>query len=586
VSRGREEPTSRRDERRLYRRIFEETRGFRPRILVLAGVGLLSTPLALLMPMPVKIVVDSVLDDRPLPGPIDWALPAAITDAPGVLLVFAAALQVAVVAALYVQAAANLVLMTSVGEHITLRLQSRMLDHVQQLSFAFHDERGTADSLYRIRYDAQNVQALPVGLVPLGAAIVTFFAMVVVIVQIDVPLALIALAISPPLYLATELQRRRMLPKYTEEKELESSVHTIVQEVLTAFRVVKAFGRERHETERFAAQSRRGVLARVRLRLEEGAFDLVVAVTTAVGTALVLYVGVQGVQQGRLSLGELLLVIGYLTLLYGPLQEVSGTLARLQEDVASSQRVYELLDERPQVTDRPNAHPIERARGRFTLDGVSFGYDPDRPVLRDVTFAIPAGSRVGISGRTGAGKTTLVSLLTRFYDPTEGRIRLDSYDLRYYRLADLRAQFAIVLQDPVLFATSVAENVRYARPDASDDEVLAAIAAAGAEEFVSGLPHGVDTLVGERGMRLSGGERQRISIARAFLKDAPILILDEPTSSVDTETERAIMGTMRELMEGRTTFMIAHRLSTLEICDLRLHLEDGKAELMDIEYSA
>jgi ATP-binding cassette subfamily B protein len=268
--------------------------------------------------------------------------------------------------------------------------------------------------------------------------------------------------------------------------------------------------------------------------------------------------------------------MGYLAQLYGPLRTVAQTTAKLERGLAGAQRAFQILDAVPEVVERPDARGIARSRGHIDLRGVSFAYDGENDVLHDISFDVPTGSRLGLAGRTGAGKTTLVSLLVRFYDPRRGSILIDGVDLRDYRIADLRNQFAIVLQEPVLFSSSIQENIAYARPGATETEIVQAAKAAHADEFISELPDGYDTLVGERGMRLSGGERQRISLARAFLKDAPILILDEPTSSVDMKTEALIMESMQRLMAGRTTIMIAHRLSTLENCDLRVQLESGR----------
>jgi ATP-binding cassette subfamily B protein len=290
----------------------------------------------------------------------------------------------------------------------------------------------------------------------------------------------------------------------------------------------------------------------------------------------VLFLATWHVQTGRISLGELFLVMSYLAMLYTPLQTVSQSVASLQGSLVSAARAFELLDQVPEVVEKENAQPLSRARGDISLEDVSFAYTPGRPALRGVSFHVPAGSRVGIEGTTGAGKSTLMSLLLRLYDPTEGRISLDGVDLRDLKVRDLRSQFAIVLQDPVLFSSNIADNIAYANPEATREEIVAAAEAANAHEFISRLPNGYETEVGERGVQLSGGERQRISLARAFLKDSPILILDEPTSSVDTKTESAILEAVERLMHGRTTFMIAHRLTTLDICDMRIRIDHGK----------
>jgi ATP-binding cassette subfamily B protein len=395
----------------------------------------------------------------------------------------------------------------------------------------------------------------------------------------------VALVISPFLFFFSGTYNRRMRGRYWDVKQMESRALKVVQEVLTAVRVVKAFGREDNEQERFVRQSSEGMRARIRLSFAEGAFGLLVNLTTAVGTALVLFIGIRNVLTGILTLGELLIVIAYLSQLYGPLKTISQKVATLQSSLASAQRAFELLDEVPEVVERPNARSLKRAVGAIEFRNVSFAYDGKNPVLHNVSFLIDAGTRVGIVGRTGSGKTTLVGLLTRFYDPSAGQILLDGVDLRDYKLADLRNQFAIFLQEPVLFSTSVAENIAYAHDSASEREIVAAAKAANAHEFVVGLPDGYDTLVGERGMQLSGGERQRIALARAFLKDAPILILDEPTSSVDMKTEAGIMEAMERLMKGRTTFMIAHRPSTLENYDILLVIEDGQLITMTSDVS-
>jgi ATP-binding cassette subfamily B protein len=339
--------------------------------------------------------------------------------------------------------------------------------------------------------------------------------------------------------------------------------------------VVKAFGREDHEEARFIRRSDKGMWARIRLEFMEGTFGILIALITAAGTAAVVFIGIEAIKSGTLTRGDLLLVMGYLTQLYAPLKTMSKKVASMQSHLVGAERAFALLDETPDVVERPDARRLLRARGAMVFDDVSFAYEAERPVLRNISLRIAPGTRLGITGATGAGKTTLVNLLTRFYDPTAGRISLDGVDLRDYKLADLRNQFAIVLQEPVLFSTSIAENISYARPEATQSEIIEAARAANVHDFIRLLPQGYGTLVGERGMRLSGGERQRISIARAFLKDAPILILDEPTSSIDLNTEAAIVEAIERLINRRTTFIIAHRTSTLRYCDQVLRIDSG-----------
>jgi ATP-binding cassette subfamily B protein len=374
---------------------------------------------------------------------------------------------------------------------------------------------------------------------------------------------------------------RRLRNEWHALKEFESSALKVLQEVLSALRVVKAFGKEDVEKERLVDVATQGMRAHVQVVATKARFDGFVGLIGAAGTAAVLITGVMQVQSGALTLGELLLVLAYLTHLYGPIEVVVGQMGNLQSSLASAERALALLDTVSEVIERPNARAIGRAAGSIEFRRVSFTYGNGHPVLDRVSFLAPAGTRVGLIGPTGAGKTTLVNLMTRLYDPADGGILLDGVDLRDYRLADLRNQFAIVIQEPVLFSKTIEENIAYARPGATRDEIVAAAQQAHAHEFIMGLPDGYGTRVGERGMRLSGGERQRVSLARAFLKDAPILILDEPTSSVDMKTEALIMAALERLMHGRTTFIIAHRPSTLRTCDIVLVLEDGRLRTVD-----
>jgi ATP-binding cassette subfamily B protein len=565
----------------LYRRLLRQTRPYWRHIGGIFLLALLSSPLALLTPLPLKIAVDSVVGSHPLPGFLGALLPSAVTRSDIAVLALAAGLLVAITLLSQLRELTDLLLRTYTGEKLVLDFRARLFRHVQRLSFSYSDWKGTSDSVYRIQYDALAIQAVAIdGAIPFISGGFTLAGMIYITARIDWQLALVALAVSPILFLVSRVYRLRLRKRSREAKKLESSALSVVQEVLAAIRVVKAFGQEDREQDRFVRCASEGMRARIHLALVEGSFGLLVGLTAALGTSAVLFIGIRHVQSGVLTLGELLLVMGYLSQLYAPLKTMGWKAASLQSHLASAERVFSLLDEAPDVTERPKARPLARAVGAVAFRNVSFAYEQDHPVLHDISFEIPAGTRMGIMGATGAGKTTLMSLLTRFYDPTAGQILLDGVDLRDYRLADLRNQFAIVLQEPVLFSTSIAENIAYVRPGAGDRDIIAAAQAAGAHEFIVRLPQGYETLVGERGMRLSGGERQRIALARAFLKDTPMLILDEPTSSVDLQTEATIMEATERLMHGRTTFMIAHRVSTLMNCDAFLEIENGR--LIDV----
>lgn len=561
----------------LYRRLLGYARPYWSHIVGLFLLGLLASPIALLNPVPLKIAVDSVLGSEPLPAFLQAVLPAAVTGSKSGTLLFAVALLVAIGLIGQLRELGHGLLKTYVGERLSLDFRARLFDRAQRISLSYHDTTGTADTLYRIQNDTGSLTHLALdSVIPFVAAAATVGGMAYVSLRIDWQLAVVALSVAPVLFLLSGAVRKRVRAQSRQVKRLESGVLGVIQETLGALRVVKAFGQEDRETRRFVRHAGETVRARMRLALVESGSGVIVGLTTAVGMALVVYVGVSHVSAGVLTLGQLLLIAGYLGQLYGPLRTISRRVSSVQAQLASAERALALLDEPMDVTERPDARPLMRAEGAVAFHDVTFAYEPKHPVLRDVSFEVTAGSRIAITGATGAGKTTLLSLLTRFYDPTAGEILLDGVDLRAYRLADLRAQFAIVLQQPVLFSTSIAENIAYARPDASPADIEAAARAANAHDFIVGLPDGYASQVGERGMKLSGGERQRIALARAFLKDAPILILDEPTSSVDMKTEAVIHEALERLMQGRTVFIITHRPTPGATWQVRLQVRDGR----------
>ena len=547
----------------LYARLLREVRSRWPLIGALFLLALLSAPIALLIPLPLKIAVDSVIGSEPLAPALQRILPVALVGSPGGVLALAAMALLAIALADHLQRLALAILGAYTGERLVLDFRAKLFRHVQRLSLSYHDIRGAAESTYRIHWDAASIQWVAVyGITPFLSAMTTLTGMFCVTATLDWELAVAALGVAPPVILISFIARRRLRTRYLTAKELESRAVATIQEALSALRVIKAFGQEDREQSRFVGALGQNMRARIGLTFAENVFELLTGLTLAAGTALVLYLGVRRVQAGVLSLGDLVLVMGYLSRLYGPFQEITKSINLLQASIASAERAFALLDEPPEVVEKVNAHGLSRAKGQISFQDVSFSYPGVTPfVLSGVSFDIKPGSRLGITGTTGAGKTTLVSLLLRLYDPTAGRILLDGTDLRDYKLADLRNQFSVALQDPVLFSECDKDALR---------ERLV-------HEFITTLPDGYQTLVGERGMRLSGGERQRIALARAFLKDAPMLVLDEPTSSVDLQTESAIMDAMERLMRGRTTLMIAHRLSTLSQCDLRLALENGRS---------
>ncbi|MDJ0975742.1 MAG: ABC transporter ATP-binding protein [Planctomycetota bacterium] len=566
----------------LYGRLWRQAKPYWGHLGLVFLLSLIAAPLALLMPLPLKLVVDNVLGNKPLPAMLEGVIPASIAASPESLLMASVITIVVVALLIQVHELITWVYKTWVGERLVLGFRARLFDHLQRLSLGFHAKGRTADSTYRLQFDAPSIQSVSIyGVIPTLTAFIKVVALVYVTARIDLTIALIAIAGGPVLLGLTQLYRGPLRRRWSAAQRAQSAAMSVVQESLGAVRVVKAFGQEERENERYRQEAERGAIAAVKAVRAHGVFDLLVGVATGIGAAVILYVGARHVQDGVITLGELLLVMAYLSQLFTPLREMGTRLADMQKGLASAERVFGVLDAERAIEDRPDAQPLERAAGGFTFDGVTFGYDEDHPVFENVNLEIPAGSRVGIAGRTGSGKSTLLSLLPRFYDPQQGTLRLDGIDVRDIRLGDLRRQFGIMPQEAVLFSTTIRENIAYGRPGATEEEIIAAAKNAAAHDFIAALPDGYDTKLGERGVGLSGGERQRVSLARAFLQDAPVLLLDEPTSALDTDTETAVMDAVERLMQGRTAFIIAHRLSTLEGCDIRLQIEDRGVERRD-----
>lgn len=562
--------------RSIYSRLLIEAK---PYWLAITGyflLGLLEIPLALLLPLPIKIEVDSVLGSHPLPWFIALLIPAGSQGSITFLLIFPAALLIAIALLNQVQTLTKMVLYTYIGEKLVLRFRAKLFLHMERLSLSYHDRRSSSESVYRLQNDASALSSVILdGLVPFSAAALTVVAILYVTARIDRQLVLIAIGVSLVIMWSTRWWTGRLRDSWHRSKQMDSSAISLVQEVLGSLRVVKAFGGETQEQERFVLQSGKGVGLRIAVSYRAGVFKLIVGLTIAVGMALTLFIGGFHVRSNRITLGDLVLVMAYLAQLYTPLAMTTNKIGALQSALASIERAFSVFGEPAEVIERPDARALARAKGSVIFQHVSFGHRDNSPVLENVSFEVAAGSSVGIVGKTGAGKTTLVNLLSRFYDPTDGHVLLDGVDIREYKLADLRNQFGLVPQDPVLFSRTIADNIGYAFADAGENDIIEAAKAANAHDFIMKLPDGYRTVVGERGATLSGGERQRVALARAFLKNAPILILDEPTSSIDLKTEALIMEATQRLIRGHTAFIIAHRLSTVKNCDILLTIEHG-----------
>jgi ABC-type multidrug transport system fused ATPase/permease subunit len=535
----------------------------------LVGTGAL---MALLAPWPLAILIDTVLGNKPLPAllsPLDglgrYTLLAIAVG--GGLVITGLEHGLAVVSE-YVN--------TKLDQEIVLDLRSDMFRHVQRLSHTFHDVKRTGQLMFEINNQAAAAGGIVVAIPPMLQNIVTLIGMLVIVLMIEPTLALLSLIIVPFIYFSAGYYARRIQPQVVRVRNLESQSMTIVHEAVQMLRVIVAFGREGHEWRRFRGQGEQAVDARIKLTVRQTMFSLVVTMFTAVGTALVLGFGAYYVITRRMTAGELLVVMGYISSMYKPLEDISNTVSGLQEQFITLRGALGLLDTPPEIEERADALDVKRIDGRVSFENVYFSYSARRGTLSNVSFEASAGSRVAIVGPTGAGKSTLLNLVPRFLDPGDGRVLLDGLDLRDLTLRSVRAHISVVHQEPLLFSTSLLENIRYGRFEATDEEVQDAARAANAHDFIAALPKGYDTQVGERGGRLSGGERQRIAVARAFLKDARILILDEPTSAIDSKTEGVILDALERLMEGRTTFMVAHRLSTIVNSDLILVVNDGQ----------
>jgi ATP-binding cassette, subfamily B, bacterial len=531
-----------------------------------------SALMALLAPWPLAILLDTVLGEKPLPSLLGFLDGLSTYE----LLAFAVVSGLVITALEHGLAVYDNYVNTKLDQSMVLELRSDMFRHAQRLSMAYHDSKQMGKLMFQINTQASAVGAVTVAIPPLLQSVLTLVGMFVVIERIEPTLALLSLTVVPFVYLSAGYYTRYIEPRVYHVRKLEGDSLTIVHEAMSMLRVIVAFGRERHEYGRFRAQGEEAVQARVHLTVRQTIFTLAVTMITAIGTALVLGFGAHHVLQKDMSAGELVVVMGYIGSMYKPLEQISTTFSSLQQAFISLRSAFDLLETEPEIEEKQDALVLERVRGAVAFEHVDFAYRGRHGTLKDVTFEVAPGQCVAIVGPTGAGKSTLLSLLTRFYDPRSGRVLLDGHDVRDLRLQALRSHVSVVLQEPLLFGGSIRENIRYGRLEASDEEVEAAARAANAHDFVSALPKGYDTLLGERGALLSGGERQRLSVARAFLKDAPVLILDEPTSSIDSKTEAVILDALARLIRGRTTFVVAHRLSTIRDADLILAVDGGR----------
>jgi ATP-binding cassette subfamily B protein len=550
----------------IYRRVLKYYRPFLPHTLLGLVLSLVGIGLNLLKPWPFKIIVDNFLRTGSAIR-ADWRTGVAL-------------LCLALVAIQLLWGIMNWMtnyLFVKIGLQALLNLRTDIYSHLQRLSLKYHDARRSTDSSFRVAYDSQSIQTIyNKGFTNIFGSILTLIGTFIIMVRLDWQLTLLSLAIVPLIVGAIYIFAHRIRRESTSIQEQESAVLTQAQEGLSSIRMVHAFGREEFEISQFHQQARQSLQANLRLTLTNVNSALVISTLMVIGTAAMYYVGTWHVLAGTLTLGSLLVFSAYLLMLYQPLESLTYTTWAMEGATAGAKRCFEVLDRQDDVIDSPDAVAISLAQGAIAFRSVSFGYAQDRHVLRDINLQIDPNQIAGLVGGTGAGKSTLLSLVPRFYDPNKGSITLDGRNLRAITKKTLRTQIAIVLQDTLLFSTSVRENIAYGRPEATEEEIVDAARRAQADEFIRQLPNGYASLVGERGGHLSVGQRQRIGIARAFLKNAPVLLLDEPTSALDPATESAIMETIKELMRGRTTLIATHRLATIHSLNQIIVLEQGR----------
>src|SRR5437870_13634829 len=530
----------------------------------------------LLEPWPLKIVFDYVFGSKRMPDWLTSAVSWIGTDKLSILN-FAVLAVITIAAFGAISSYFEKYLTTSVGQWVMHDLRRVLYSHIQRLSLSYHDQKRTGDLISRVTSDIDAVQSL-ISNVLLGLLVnvLTLVGMALVMFYLNWEFTLIAMLVAPGLFLVVYHYTHRIKQASRAVRRKEGEVVNVLEEVLSSIRVVKAFAREDYEQRRFEQESRESVERALEARNIKAKLPPLVEIIVAAGTCLVLWFGARLVLTGALTSGELLVCLLYLGKMYKPMRELSKMTDTISKASVGWERIREVLENEMQVRDLPGAVPAPRFKGKIEFDRVSFSYDSAQPVLRDLSLKIEPGQLAALVGPTGAGKTTIVSLLPRFYDLGSGEIRIDGADIRRFKSKSLREQISFVLQQTLLFRAPVWQNIAYGKPEATREEIIRAAQLANAEEFIERMPRGYETMIGERGLTLSGGQRQRITIARAIIRDAPILILDEPSAGLDSESEKLVFDALGNLMSGRTSIVIAHRLATVRRADVIFVIDNGQ----------
>jgi len=542
-----------------------------PAFVFALGQVFLISALELLKPWPLKIIIDNVLSGKPLPWgfTLGWSSQS--------LLLLACIGLVVVYLVLGGLRLLNDYTTIRIGQSMVNDLRRDLYSHIQRLSLSFYHRQQIGDLMYRITADTMGIQTLTMnGLFTVLSASVLLTGMLIVMLWVDWYLTLLAMAVCPALFLAIALLNKKISSAATEARQKGSTVYSVVQRTLSGIRVIQAFTKEEDEGQRFLQASTESLAADLRVYNLQNFYYAVINLTIAAGTAAILWLGARRVLSGDLSIGEIVVFTSYLASLYAPLNSIFQTYGLLQSAKVGVRRAFEILESEESLPEGSRVFRPLGPRGQISFEDVSFGYDASQPVLKKINLRVAVGKKIAIVGPTGAGKSTLVSLLPRFYDPQSGRVKIDGIDIREFQLKSLRRKIAMILQPPLVFPLTIRENIAYGRPEASMEEIISAAQVAQIHDFVQQLPHKYDTVISEQGSTLSEGQKLRLTIARGILLNAPILILDEPTSSVDSETEALIMEGLERLMAGRTTFIIAHRLSTVRQADLILVIRNGQ----------